>query len=309
MIQLNSKIENILLNASIKAAIESSILIGAGNADLADAAATNAMRQVLSDQDEFLGKIVIGEGERDEAPMLYIGEELGRGSKILQIAVDPLEGTNLCANNLTNSTTVIAAGVNILNAPDVYMKKISVKSNVSSGIDVDAEIEENIHNLAKNTGKKIHELNIVMLDRPRHKEYIEKARKIGAKVSLIQDGDVNAVILSASKENVDMYFGIGGAPEGVLASCALKTLGGFMQTRLICEDKDRARFEAMSVQLDKKYEIIDMSPSDSIFIMTGVTNGDLCTGVVNKNGVITTQSLVVNSENNTIQKIEKTVLV
>ncbi len=298
-------IENIILKTSIEAAIACYPWIGKGKSDEADNAAVESMRDVLSNQGLFLGKVVIGEGERDVAPMLYIGEELGKGKEKIDIAVDPLEGTALCAHNKRNSITAIAAGYGILHAPDLYMEKISSIKEAEHALDLDNSIEDNIQNLADLMGKEVSEINITILERERHQDLIERARTFGARVSLIQDGDVGAVIASVMGDGVDMYIGTGGAPEGVLAACALKTLDGFMQTRLIADtDEKRERAKKMGVKdINRKYLINDMVSGEVIFAITGVTNGDICQGVVVDDFGIETQSMILNSEEKTRQFI------
>jgi fructose-1,6-bisphosphatase class II len=303
---ITQQIENLVLEASKKAAIESYKFIGKGDSNAADQAAVEAMRSVLKNQDIISATVVIGEGERDVAPMLFIGEELGSGSIKMEIAVDPLEGTSLCANNQRNSITAIAIGNGILHAPDLYMEKIASVSGSEEVLDLDKTIEENIRDLSELLDKKISEITVVMLDRPRHQEYIDRIRKTGAKVSLISDGDLSAVMRSAIGDGVHLYFGIGGAPEGVLAACALKTLGGFMQARLISGTKEvNERSSSMGVDFKKKYHINDMVKGDVIFGITGITDGDFCNGVQMSENEVITHSIILNSKNKTQKTIEE----
>ncbi|QED23223.1 class II fructose-bisphosphatase [Candidatus Deianiraea vastatrix] len=302
-------VEEIALQTSVKAAIASYKWLGKGDSNAADQAAVFAMRDFLAKQDVIRGKIVIGEGERDEAPMLYIGEVLGSGSHDFDIAVDPLEGTALCADNKKNSITAIAIGQSgsILHAPDVYMEKIAGGQMLAGKIDLDKTIEENITAVARTLEKDVADVTITILDRPRHKEMIDRARAFGASVSLIQDGDVSAVI-SVALGNSDLYIGIGGAPEGVLAAAALKTIDGYMQTRLICDtDEKKQRASKMGVvDFAKKYTISDMIKGDVVFAITGVSDGDLCDGVFEIDENFTTSSLVLNSFEKSIKNIELT---
>lgn len=299
------EVENIIIETSVKAAIACHKWIGLGKSNDADEAAVEAMRDVLDGQRIFRGKVVIGEGERDVAPMLYIGEELGDGFEKFDIAVDPLEGTSLCADNKRNSITAIAIGKGILHAPDLYMEKIASIKEAEGIIDLDNSIEDNIKNLAELLGKDVCDINITILERERHKNLISRAREIGAKVSLIQDGDVGAVIASVIGDGVDMYIGTGGAPEGVLAACALKTLNGFMQTRLIADTEEKVqRAKKMGVvDINRKYLIDDMVSGDVLFAITGVTNGDICEGVIVDEFEIQTQTMILNSEEKTKQFI------
>jgi len=304
--KLFQNIEEIALQASLKAAISSSNWFGKGDSDAADKSAVLAMREYLAKQNILKGTVVIGEGERDKAPMLYIGEILGQG-ELVDIAVDPLEGTSLCANGGKNCITAIAIGESgtILNAPDLYMEKIASIKDSKGVIDLDNSIEQNITNLANLMEKDISDIEIIILDRPRHEEIINRARKHGARVSLIQDGDINAIITTVLG-HADMYIGIGGAPEGVLAAAALKTIGGFMQTRLICgteDDKNRAK-KMNITDFSKKYEINDMIKGDVVFAITGISNGDICDGVlIMQDGKVKTHSLVLNSFFNTEREV------
>ncbi|MBS0235885.1 MAG: class II fructose-bisphosphatase [Proteobacteria bacterium] len=264
--------------------------IGSGDGVAADAAAVEAMR-TLFNRMYMDGHIVIGEGERDEAPMLYIGERVGLGGIGVDIAVDPLEGTALCANNKPGAITVLAAAPNggLLHAPDVYMEKIAVGAGVPTGIlDLDAGIVENINRLAKSKGCAVSAIKICLLDRLRHKEMIEAARATGAIIQLISDGDVMASISTVMAQNgngPDMYYGIGGAPEGVLAAAALKGLGGQMLGRLVLSNSEAERRACdMGCIPGKVYTIEDMVPGDVVFVAAGVTAGDILGGPVTTAG-------------------------
>lgn len=286
-----------ILSATQKAAIACYSHIGLGNEKQADQAAVDAMRSSFNEID-FSARIVIGEGERDEAPMLYIGELVGKNKdKPIQydIAVDPLEGTTICAKNMPGSISVLAITETegMLHAPDVYMDKIA--SHVTD-IDLDEKISNNIKNISKYTKKEVSDLNVIILDRPRHQETIAKVRETGARVTLISDGDVAAVIAVALKQ-ADLYLGIGGAPEGVLAAAALKTLGGQMMGRLLFKDKhEENKAHRLNIfDLNKKYLLNELVSKEVIFCATGVTAGPLLAGVQNNNNNFCTSSLILNS--------------
>lgn len=286
--------------------------IGKGDEKLADKAAVDAMRCALNKM-KLKAKIVIGEGERDEAPMLYIGEEVGllrdsSSSMDFDIAVDPLEGTTICASNLPGSLAVLAISEHggMLHAPDVYMDKIaSYIPSSEQVIDLDESISNNLKNIALYKKCDVNELNVIILNRERHKEMIAKTREAGAKVQLINDGDVAAVIAVANKQ-ADLYLGIGGAPEGVLAAAALKTLGGQMMGRLLFKDsKEEAKAYKLGIaDLDKKYFLNDLVTSDAVFCATGVTSGGLLNGVVREGKAWKTHSLIISSLTQQIIKIE-----
>jgi fructose-1,6-bisphosphatase II / sedoheptulose-1,7-bisphosphatase len=293
------------------AAIACEPWIGRGDGMAADGAAVDAMRNALGAM-PISGRIVIGEGERDEAPMLYIGEELGLGGEELDIAVDPLEGTNLCANALPNALTVLAMAKrgNLLHAPDVYMDKIAVGGGLPEGIiDINASVKTNLSALAKARGKDINDMLVVILDRPRHAELIAHAREAGARVRLISDGDVSSII-EAAMGKVDMVIGSGGAPEGVLAAAALRCLGGQMQGRLLFnDDAQKQRAQTMGISdFSKIYSAQELAKGDVIFAATGVTSGVLLKGVVHKQGKITTESICMESATKTIQRIKTTII-
>jgi fructose-1,6-bisphosphatase II / sedoheptulose-1,7-bisphosphatase len=284
-------------------------LVGRGDEKAADQAAVDAMRTALNDLD-IIGEIVIGEGERDEAPMLYIGEKVGRGKgPAIDIALDPLEGTTLTAKAMANALAVMAWAPKgtLLNAPDTYMDKIACGPGFKEGvIDLDASPAENVAALAKAKGVKASEITVCVLDRPRHAEIIASLRSVGASVSLITDGDVAGVIHTGEPETgIDLYIGQGGAPEGVLACAALKCVGGQFQGRLVFRNNDeRGRAERLGLSdFDKKYTLHEIVRADAIFAATGVTKGALLDGVRCANGFITTHSLVMNSSSRTVREV------
>ena len=267
-----------IVAATEKAAIASSKLIGFGDEKAADQAAVDSMRTALNAID-FNGRIVIGEGERDEAPMLYIGEEVGTGNNHeVDIALDPLEGTTITAKGMPNSLSVIAASQRggLLYAPDTYMNKIAVGGSLPEDIiDLDASVEDNIKSLAGVKKVDVSNITACVLERSRHDDIIESLRTIGAKIVLIPDGDVAGIIMTTQELNpVDIYLGIGGAPEGVLAAAALQCIGGQMQTRLVINNEDeKMRAEKIGIKdLEKKYYLNDLAYGDIIFSATGVVS-------------------------------------
>ncbi|MDP1643063.1 MAG: class II fructose-bisphosphatase [Phenylobacterium sp.] len=290
------------------AAIAAWSLVGRGDEKAADQAAVDAMRTALNDL-EIDGEIVIGEGERDEAPMLYIGEKVGRGGPAVDIALDPLEGTTLTAKAMSNALTVMAWAPKgtLLNAPDTYMDKIACGPGYPAGlIDLDASPAENVQALAKVRGVDASQITVCVLDRPRHGEIIARLREAGARVHLITDGDVAGVINTADPETgIDLYLGQGGAPEGVLACAALKCVGGQFQGRLVFRNADeRMRAERCGItELDKKYDLHEMVRADAIFAATGVTKGVLLDGVRLKDGFVHTHSMVMNSFTRTVREV------
>ena len=291
------------------AAIAAWDLAGRGDEKAADQAAVDAMRNALNEQD-LDGLIVIGEGERDEAPMLYIGEKVGTGKgPRIDIALDPLEGTTLTAKAMANALAVMAwapAGT-MLNAPDTYMDKIACGPGYPEGIiDLDASAADNVRALAKAKGVEPAQITACVLDRPRHAEIIASLREVGARVYLISDGDVAGVMNTADPSTgVDIYIGQGGAPEGVLACAALKCVGGQFQGRLVFRNADeRARAERLGItQLDKKYDLHEMVRADAIFAATGVTDGALLDGVKREGGFVHTHTLVMNSSTRTVREV------
>ena len=279
MNKLNKLLHNIV-EVSSKAAIACYDWIGMGNEKSADKAAVESMRLSLNEL-EISGKVVIGEGERDQAPMLYIGEMLGKSGMKIDIAVDPLEGTTLCAHNRPDSICVLAIAEEgtMLNAPDVYMEKIAVGSGLPRGIvDLEDSIERNLKELANFKRCSLNELIVCTLKRPRHYEIIKEIRMLGVKVKLIDDGDILGCLKTClSSGDVDIYFGIGGAPEGVIAAAALKCLGGQMQGKLIFNSVDEInRAHKIGINdLNKKYDINDMVQSEALLAATWVTDGFL----------------------------------
>ena len=290
------------------AAIASWAMVGRGDEMAADQAAVDAMRNALNDLD-IEGVIVIGEGERDEAPMLYIGEKVGKGGPRVDIALDPLEGTSLTAKAQANALAVMAwapAGT-LLNAPDTYMDKIACGPGYPAGIlDLDKSPADNVLALAAAKETTADKITVCVLDRPRHAEIVASLRSVGARVSLISDGDVAGVINTADPETgIDLYIGAGGAPEGVLACAALKCVGGQFQGRLVFRNADeRARAARLGItDLDRKYDLDDIVRADAIFVATGVTTGALLDGVTYRNGFVHTHSLVMNSHSHTVREV------
>ncbi len=290
------------------AALAAAKYIGRGNEKLADQAAVDAMRSSLNSM-TIEGTVVIGEGERDEAPMLYIGEKVGQGGPKVDIALDPLEGTTITAKGGENAMAVIALAQDggFLNAPDVYMEKIS--SNVSKKdkvISLEQDIKTNIKELAKYKKVNIEDIIICILDRKRHLGYIEEIRSLGSRIKMIDDGDVSAVISSILPENnIDMYYGIGGAPEGVLAAAALQCIGGFMQGKLIFKNEDEKK-RALAVNINnfnKTYSLEDLASGDIVFSATGVTDGTMLKGVRTNKFTGETHSIVMRSKTGTIRHI------
>jgi len=299
-----------LVRVTERAAVAAARLTGRGNEKAADQAAVNAMRRELNKL-PINGTIVIGEGERDEAPMLFIGETVGnKHGPEVDIAVDPLEGTTLCAKNMPGAiaTMAMAEVGTLLNAPDVYMEKIAIGPGYPSGVvDLDAPAEENIRTLAKAKDVNAAEITALILDRPRHADLIAGVRKAGAAVRLITDGDVAGVIHTADPANtgIDVYIGIGGAPEGVLAASALRCIGGQMQCRLVLDTEEkRDRAAKMGIKDPrKKYEIGDMVKGDCLFAATGVTTGALLNGVRFRKDAIETDTVVMRSVTGTVRWI------
>ncbi len=291
------------------AAIAAWKLVGRGDEKAADQAAVDAMRTALNDLD-IDGEIVIGEGERDEAPMLYIGEKVGKGKGArIDIALDPLEGTTLTAKAMANALAVMAWAPKgtLLNAPDTYMDKIACGPGYPAGvIDLDKSPAENVQALAKAKGVAAEDITVCVLDRPRHAEIIASVRSVGARVHLITDGDVAGVMNTADPETgIDLYIGQGGAPEGVLACAALKCVGGQFQGRLVFRNADeRARAARVGItDFDKKYDLHEMVRADAIFAATGVTKGALLDGVRFSNGHVHTHTIVMDSATQTVREV------
>jgi len=293
------------------AAISAARLMGKGNRKEADQSAVTAMRKALNNL-PIKGRIVIGEGERDEAPMLYIGEEVGDGAgPEVDIAVDPLEGTNLCATGLPNALTVMAVTDRngLLYCPDTYMEKLVVRPHAKGMVDIRKPVKENLEALAKALGRDIDDLVVVVLDRPRHENLIKEIRAAGARIKLISDGDITpAIAATVEGTGIHALMGIGGAPEGVLSAAAVKSLGGEMQARMRWrneEEKERAIKYGMDISEDKVYTLDDLVPSDNIiFVATGVTKGDLLNGVRFFGGGARTHSLLIDSKQRLIRFVD-----
>jgi fructose-1,6-bisphosphatase II len=296
------------------AALNSSKFMGLGQKDAADQAAVDAMRRAF-DSVMVQGVVVIGEGERDEAPMLYIGEKVGCGdsnSPQIDIALDPLEGTNLCAYGAPGAISVIAVAErgNFLHAPDTYMDKIAVGPKAKGSIDINASVEDNIRSVAKALGKDINEMTAVVLNRPRHEVLIQTLRDLNVRINLIDDGDVSTALATAWEDSgIDILMGTGGAPEGVITAAAMKCLDGDFQGRLnFRNDDERARAKKMGItDLNKAMTIEDLAKGDVMFIATGITQGPLLNGVrFIAGGKALTESIVMRSKTGTIRRISAT---
>jgi fructose-1,6-bisphosphatase II len=299
------------LSVTEAAALACARWVGKGKKDEADDAACTAMRGKLNEM-PMDGTIVIGEGERDEAPMLFIGEKLGLGSgSVVQIAVDPLEGTNLCANGTPNSISVLAATVEgqgkLMHAPDCYMEKLVVGPECRGVVDITAPPRVNLKFMAKALGKEVDEMTIGVLDRERHETLIADIRAAGARVHLIPDGDLSIAIAALDMESgVDGLMGIGGAPEGVISAAAVLCCGGEMQARLkfsTDQQRDRAK-DMVGGDIDRVFTGTDLASGAVIFCATGITSGDLLKGVRYTRDYAVTESIVMNSETYTIRRIE-----
>ncbi|MFM2422410.1 MAG: fructose 1,6-bisphosphatase [Pseudomonadota bacterium] len=293
------------------AAIAAARWRGRGDKNAADGAAVEAMRNELA-KVNIKGRVVIGEGEMDEAPMLYIGEELGTGQgPEVDIAVDPLEGTTICAEAEPNALAVLAIAERgkLLNAPDIYMDKIAIGPGYPEGVvDLDASPADNVRALAKAKGVPVNEITVCMLGRPRHEKVIRAVREAGASLRLIRDGDIAGVIWTTNPKEtgIDMYLGSGGAPEGVLAAAALRCIGGQIQGRLLpSNDEELKRCIAMGIKdPKKKYTITEMASGDVIFSATGVTDGSLLHGVHFRDGHASTETVVMRAHSGTVRRIE-----
>ncbi|NLS26692.1 Fructose-1,6-bisphosphatase class 2 [Sphingomonas sp. S2M10] len=299
-----------MVRVTERAAIAASKLTGRGQEKAADAAAVDAMRNAFNALD-FDGTVVIGEGERDEAPMLYIGEKVGKGiGPSIDIALDPLEGTTICATAGPNSLAVLAIAESggLLNAPDVYMDKLAIGPGYAEGlVSLGRSPAENVRALAEAKGVDPTEVRVLVLDRPRHDALIAELRAIGCAVHLIPDGDVAGVISVTNPDStVDMYMGQGGAPEGVLAAAALACVGGQFQGRLVFRtDAERERAAKWGVtDLDRIYTLNDLVKGDAVFAATGVTDGSLLQGVRRRGGVLTTESVVMRASSGTIRWVK-----
>ena len=300
-----------LVRVTEAAALASARLVGRGDRDAADRAATEAMRKAFQGID-VNGEVVIGEGERDEAPMLYIGERVGRpgpGAPEMEIAVDPLEGTNLCATGAANAISVIAMGPrgSLLRAPDTYMEKIAVGPRARGAIDIARSPGDNLRAVAEALGKQVADVTVVILDRPRHERLVREVREAGARIHLITDGDVSGAINTCFPDaGVDLLMGVGGAPEGVISAAALRCMGGDMQGRLAFRsDAERARAVRMGVaDPERVFGIEDLARGDVMFAATGVTNGDFLRGVRFTGFGARTHSVVMRSRTGTVRYIE-----
>ena len=289
------------------AALASARWMGRGDEKAADHAAVEAMRGMLNSI-EFEGRVVIGEGERDQAPMLYIGEQVGAGGPRLDLALDPLEGTTVCARGGNHSLSVIAIAQegHFLHAPDGYMEKIAVGPAAQGSIDLQLSPTENLKSIAQALKSKVEYLTVVILDRPRHVDLIAEVREAGARIALIEDGDVTAAIATCKPgSGVDVLMGIGGAPEGVLAAAALRCMGGDFQGRLVFhKDEERARARKMGIiDLNYIYSIHELARGHVLFCATGVTPGSLLDGVRFSSGGASTHSMVMRSETGTIRHV------
>ena len=306
---INPALLNKFISVCERAAYGASKYIGKNDKKSADQAAVDEMRSELN-KIEMNGKVVIGEGEMDEAPMLFIGEKIGTGTgDDLEIAVDPLEGTNFVAKNLPNAISVlsVASRGSLLSAPDTYMEKIAVGSGLPPNlIDLDNSVEKNIKLLADAKNKKINEITACILKRPRHDKIISVLNSLNVKINFIQDGDVTGVISVVDKNSpIDIYLGVGGGPEGVLAASALACLGGQMQTRLVLNNEDEInRAKKLGINdLSKKYNIEDMVSGDVIFCATGVTDGEMLKGIKDKGDSFEASSYVLHKELKVSKKI------
>ncbi len=297
------------VRVSEAAALAAARLMGRGNEKAADHAAVEAMRREF-DTISFDGTVKIGEGERDEAPMLYIGEKVGKGGSVkLDLALDPLEGTTICAKGGPNALSVIAIAEegHFLHAPDTYMEKIAVGPEASDAIDLDASPTENLRNIARAKNCQIRDLTVVVLDRPRHEALIQEVREAGARIWMIGDGDVQAAIAAGMPNTgVDVLMGVGGAPEGVIAAAALRCIGGNFQGRLVFHhDHEKIRARKMGItDFNKKYHIHELAKGHVMFCATGVTAGSMLQGVKFRGGGATTHSMVMRSETGTVRFIK-----
>jgi fructose-1,6-bisphosphatase II / sedoheptulose-1,7-bisphosphatase len=294
--------------STVMAAYGASLHKGKGDKIAADQAAVDQMRKHLNSI-KMKGRIVIGEGELDEAPMLYVNEIVGSQSgEEFDIAVDPLEGTNFTAKNLPNALSVLAVTRkgNLLKAPDTYMEKIAVGPDLPKNlVDLDFSVKKNIQLLSEAKNTTPDKLTACVLNRPRHKNIIDALNSLGVNINFIEDGDVSGVISVANENTADIYIGIGGGPEGVLAAAALSCLGGQMQTRLLFQnDKEKIKSKSLGIKdLNKKYNILDMVGGDVIFCASGVTNGDLVKGIIDRNDSFESETYVLHKSSKTKKKI------
>ena len=309
---LDKSLIDVFENITSRAALASYYFVGKKDKKAADKAAVDVMRNLLNNLD-IQGKIVIGEGELDEAPMLYIGEKVGTGQGLeMDIAVDPLEGTNFAANNLPGALSVLAVAEknNLFHAPETYMNKIAVGCNIpKNAIDLDNSLKKNIYNLADCKNKDITELTACLLDRPRHKKIIDELNELKVNLKLISDGDISgALLVSNEKYGVDIFMGIGGGPEGVLAASALDAYNCNFQGRFIFkEENDISRAKKMGIkELDRKYELSEIISGDSIFCATGITSGDLVNGIEIIEDKYSSETLVTHKNSNIKKVIKRT---
>ena len=299
---LNKDLINKLVKVTSRAAINCYQYLGKGNKKLADKAATDSMRSELNKID-MSGEVVIGEGELDNAPMLYIGEKLGSGiGPKIDIAVDPLEGTNFAAKNIPGAISVLAISEkgNLFKAPETYMDKIAVGSDVPyDATDLDFPLKKNISNIAEAKNKRIDEITVCLLDRPRHKEIINELNSLNVNLKLISDGDIcGSLLVTDNKYEIDLFLGVGGGPEGVISASALDAYGCKFQGRFIFKtDQDKARAKTMGIKdFNKKYELGEIVKGDSIFCATGITDTELVTAIKNKKSKFITETLVTHKE-------------
>jgi len=306
---IDKKFIDQFVNITSRASLEASYQVGKKDKIAADKAAVDSMRNELN-KINMNGKIVIGEGELDQAPMLYIGEKLGTGNgPNLDIAVDPLEGTNFAAHNLPGALSVIAVAErsNLFNAPETYMDKIAILSSEKDIVDLDYTVTKNIKNLADYKNTEPSNLTACILDRPRHRKKIDELKTLNVKLKLITDGDVSGALLVTDKKyNVDIFLGIGGGPEGVLAASALDAYGCFFQGKFLFEtEEDKLRAKKMGIEhFEKKYELNEIVSGDSIFCATGITSGDLVEGINIQKDFFTSETLVTHKSSG-IQKVIK----
>ena len=311
---IDKKYIDLFHHVSARAAFASYHLVGKKDKIAADKAAVDSMRNELNKID-MNGQIVIGEGELDEAPMLYIGEKLGTGNgPFFDIAVDPLEGTNFAANNLPGALTVISVAEksNLFNAPETYMDKIAISSPENGVVDLDNSVSKNIKNLAELKNTKPENLTACILDRPRHKKQIDELKSLNVNLKLITDGDVSgALYVTDKKFDIDIFLGIGGGPEGVLAASALDAYGCYFQGRFIFDtDEDKIRAKKMGINdFTQKYELNEIVSGDSIFCATGITSGDLVSGIKVSDNKFISETLITHKSTNFKKIIKKTHLI
>tara|TARA_B100000902_G_scaffold311219_1_gene300993 strand:+ start:120 stop:1070 length:951 start_codon:yes stop_codon:yes gene_type:complete len=310
-VSLNKELINDIIKVTSKAAISCYNFIGKNQKKNADKAATDSMRSEIN-QLSINGEVVIGEGELDKAPMLYIGEKLGLGGNLnLDIAVDPVEGTNFVAKNLPGALSVISIAEkgNLFNAPETYMDKIAVSNKVPfEATDLDFSVEKNIKNIADSLNKDLTDVTVCLLDRPRHKKIIDELIRMNVKMKLISDGDVSgALMVTDDKYNIDFFLGIGGGPEGVLAASAIDAYNCKFQGRFIFDnEKDMERAKKMGIKnLNKKYDLSEIIKGDSIFCATGITSGDLVKGINLKDNNYITETLVTHKSSNTCKIVTR----